>query len=98
MRHSDPRLRAVATCTGIFLFSLTFPASPQVCEVNELEKLTAVSGTAAGCFGRSVSLAGDWLIVGACVTDVVGLDAGGADLFRRDDAGTPTNPDDDSWV
>ncbi len=98
MRHSDPKFRAVTVLTGIFVSSLASLVLPQVCEVNELEKLTPIAGAAADCFGRSVSLAGDWLIVGGCVADVAGADAGGAYLFRRDDAGTPTDPDDDSWV
>ncbi|MCH7995611.1 MAG: thrombospondin type 3 repeat-containing protein, partial [Planctomycetes bacterium] len=50
-------------------------------------------------FGRSVSLHGDLLVVGA--PDITGspLDGpGSAYVFRRDDNSTPADPSDDTWV
>ena len=49
-------------------------------------------------FGHSVSISGDTAIVGAFLDNVFGLFSGSAYVFRRDDNGTPDDPNDDLWV
>jgi hypothetical protein len=47
-------------------------------------KLTASDGTAGDQFGVSVSISGDYAIVGACLDDVNYTDSGSAYIFKRD--------------
>lgn len=61
------------------------------------DKLLADDGEAADLFGESVSLDGDVALVGAPRDDDNGEDSGSAYVFRRDDNGTPDDPNDDSW-
>ncbi len=49
-------------------------------------------------FAQSVSISGDWAIVGAPYDDDRGTDSGSAYIFRRNNNGTPTDEGDDSWV
>ncbi|MEE9294664.1 MAG: FG-GAP repeat protein [Phycisphaerae bacterium] len=66
----------------------------------------AVSDPAAKVeFGNSVAISGDRAIVGAFKDDGACLDppnpdcdSGSAYVFRRDDRGTPENPNDDVWI
>jgi hypothetical protein len=50
----------------------------------EEQKLTASDGAADDRFGRSVSIWGDYAIIGAAFDDVNGEDEGSAYIFRRD--------------
>lgn len=61
-------------------------------------KLTASDAEPGDNFGFSVSIYGDHAVVGAWRRDEVGLDSGAAYVFRRDDNGSPLDPDDDFWV
>jgi hypothetical protein len=47
-------------------------------------KLTASDGSVNDCFGESVSISGDYAIVGACGDDDNGNSAGSAYIFKRD--------------
>jgi hypothetical protein len=47
--------------------------------------------------GYSVSVDGDWMVVGAPAQDVVAADAGAAYVFRRSQQGTPDDASDDLW-
>ncbi|MGI9455354.1 MAG: hypothetical protein ACR2NU_02265 [Aeoliella sp.] len=64
---------------------------------SEQKKLTASDGAAYDKFGRSVSVSGDTLIVGAAGHDAAGTDSGKAYLFMRSDGAwkelqlTPSN-------
>jgi hypothetical protein len=80
----------------------------------EEDKLTASDAAAGDEFGKSVSIDGDRVAVGAFEDDDAcanggespdgesdpdpHCDSGSAYVFRRDDAGTPSDPDDDFWV
>lgn len=73
----------------------------------EEAKLTASDATAGDELGKSVSISGDLAAIGAfedddaCADDPnpdPNCDSGSAYVFRRDDNGTPLNPDDDTWV
>jgi outer membrane protein assembly factor BamB len=49
----------------------------------EEDKLTASDGAADDEFGRSVSIIGDYAIVGAWFADTLGLESGAAYIFKR---------------
>ncbi|GEM_PF-1531245 len=53
-------------------------------------KLTANDGTAGGSFGTSVSISGDYALVGANTDDEKGYCAGSAYIFRRNSDGSWT--------
>ena len=62
------------------------------------QKLLASDMACGHRFGQSVSIAGDWIAVGALNTnDDVLPETGAAYLFRLDDNGTP-EPTDDLWI
>ncbi|NOT00646.1 MAG: hypothetical protein HOP29_08465 [Phycisphaerales bacterium] len=62
------------------------------------QKLTVVGVGTAQAFGETVSIGVDWAAVGARLADLGAGNAGAVYVFRRDDAGTPSNQDDDSWI
>lgn len=69
------------------------------------DKLIASDGAAGDEFGKSVSIAGDRLAVGAYETDDAcpegtdpNCDSGSAYVFGRNDNDTPWDPSDDFWV
>jgi len=64
----------------------------------EQAKLHADDAWATAQFGVGVAICGDYVVIGAHHHDGVGTDSGAAYLFRRDDNGTPANPDDDTWA
>ena len=70
------------------LLSLFFVAS--ICFGTEV-KITASDAQAGDTFGRSVSISGDYAIVGAYMEDAGGGDAGAAYIFDRNQGGT------DNW-
>lgn len=49
-------------------------------------------------FGGVVALDGSWLAAGTPFDDTVANNAGAVVVFRRDDAGTPGHPADDTWT
>lgn len=53
----------------------------------EVKKLTAGDGAATDTFGRSVSVSGDTVVVGANQDDDAGADSGSAYVFGRDQGG-----------
>ncbi len=53
----------------------------------ETAKLTASDGTGLDLFGRSVSAAGDRILIGSVQDDDLGSDSGAAYVFERDDGG-----------
>ncbi|MBD3360777.1 hypothetical protein GF366_03170 [Candidatus Peregrinibacteria bacterium] len=55
--------------------------------MTETAKLTASDAVDADNFGRSVSISGDWAIVGAYQSDDSGTDSGSAYLFKKPIAG-----------
>lgn len=57
-------------------------------------KLTATDAVEMAAFGNAVAMTDDAIVVGAPYRDEY---AGAAYLFRRDDAGTPNETQDDSW-
>ncbi len=64
----------------------------------EEDKLSDKNGAAGDQFGEAVSISGDRIVVGAKLDDDEGSASGSAFVFRLDDSGTPSNPNDDSWV
>ncbi|MHC4695198.1 MAG: FG-GAP repeat protein [Planctomycetota bacterium] len=67
------------------------------------DKLLPSDGSGGDRFGHSVSISGDWAIVGATRDDDAcpsqpNCDSGSAYVFRRDDNDTPSDPSDDSWI
>jgi hypothetical protein len=57
----------------------------------QVKKLTASDGTATDIFGRSISISGDTLVVGAVGDDDAGLNSGSAYVFGRNQGGA------DNW-
>ncbi|OQX02531.1 MAG: hypothetical protein BWK80_57685, partial [Desulfobacteraceae bacterium IS3] len=53
-------------------------------------KLTATDGAERDCFGRSVSISGDYALVGASGDDDKGYNSGSAYIFRRNSEGSWT--------
>jgi hypothetical protein len=51
---------------------------------SQQDKLTASNGAAGDCFGYSVSISGDYAIVGAFCDDDKGADSGSAYIFKYD--------------
>lgn len=73
----------------------------------EEAKLTAADATSGDEFGKSVSMDGDWIAVGAyedddaCANDVQpdpDCDSGSAYVFRRVDGASPSDPGDHAWM
>jgi len=64
----------------------------------EEAKLTASDAAPRDYFGFSISISGNWVFVAAPLDDDAGENAGAAYVFRRDDNGTPDNPNDDVWL
>ncbi|HZL98820.1 MAG TPA: hypothetical protein VFD43_01090 [Planctomycetota bacterium] len=62
------------------------------------DELPAPSSDLGDDFGWDVALSGDWALIGDPHDDTAANQAGAASLFRRDDAGTPADPADDTWV
>ncbi len=61
--------------------------------------LVASDAQADEQFGYSACIHDDLLVVGARAADIQGVPSvGAAYVFQLDDAGTPTDPSDDSWV
>jgi hypothetical protein len=65
--------------------------------------LSASDAAPSDDFGNSVSISGDWAVVGAPKDDdacpeLADCDSGSAYVFRRDDNGTAFDPGDDYWV
>ncbi len=71
-----------------YIFKLSFDVNdPNWYQPN---KLTASDGASGDCFGSSVSINGDYAIVGAYKDDDKGSDSGSAYIFKRsDDANDP---------
>jgi len=66
----------------------------------EHQKLTASDAAPDALFGATVSIDGDWLVVGApqCARGIPCSAEGSAYIFRHDDNATPAELSDDSWV
>ncbi len=65
----------------------------------ETAKLTASDAEKRDYFGSAVAISGDTVVIGATRADGMGVNGtGAAYVFRRDDNGTPSEPNDDSWV
>lgn len=64
----------------------------------EEAKLTASDAEGGEQFGFSVSINGECAAVGALFDDAVAQDSGAVYVLRRNDGGTPGDPNDDSWV
>lgn len=60
---------------------------------NPQDQVFAVTPHTSERVGRSVTIDGDWMVVGA-----PGNSEGSAYVFRRDDAGTPNDGSDDRWL
>ena len=73
-----------------------WPVSAQVCVLRERHRIPAPAATAPERFGNSVSISGDWALVGYYLD--FGDDSGSAHIFRNDANGTPLDPSDDRWV
>ena len=87
-----PTILLAAASVGWLVFPKSAPAQ---CE---RPKLTASDGAAGDQFGGSVSIGGDWLVVGAQFDDEGGDYSGSAYVFRRDDNDTPSDVSDDFWI
>ena len=62
------------------------------------EKLVAMAADPSGDHaGYSVAVDGDRMVVGIPLRDGYGEGLGTAQVYRRDDAGTPADPSDDTW-
>ena len=61
-------------------------------------KLTAADAEVYHYFGRSVSVSAGRIVVGVSTDDDAGPNAGAVYVFRHDDNGTPSDPNDDDWV
>ena len=79
------KLKRTVTCLSVLLYlaaaSLTIP-HPAYAQISEF-KITASDGAAADEFGRSVSISGDYAVVGAYLDDDNGTNAGSAYVFKR---------------
>jgi hypothetical protein len=75
-----------------------FWAVAQVQAQCEIEPPLVANDPANVNLGQSVSISGDWAIVGAPYDDTRGSDAGAAYIFRRSNNGTPQDQGDDTWV
>lgn len=64
--------------------------------INE-ERLTASDGMDDDNFGVSVTINGDYAVIGASLTDGNGDKSGTAYLYQRFNNNTPSNPNDDFW-
>jgi len=75
---------------SLLLIALTvlfiFPADLAYASWPELDKLLASDGAAGDCFGYSVSISGDYAIVGAVFDDDNGTNSGSAYIFYYDGA------------
>jgi hypothetical protein len=58
---------------------------PSIWQKQQQDKLTASDGAASDYFGYSVSISGDYAIVGAYLDDVNGTDSGSAYIFSPND-------------
>ncbi len=75
------------------------PSDPQDDHWVETDKLTASDGASGDSLGESVSICGEFVVLGADWANFDGLvQAGVAYVFRRDDNDTPSDPHDDDWV
>ena len=61
-------------------------------------KLSASDAGPVHRFGWSVSISGDYILVGTRLDHNNEIDTGAVYVFRRDDNGTPSDPSDDTWV
>jgi hypothetical protein len=82
----------------VFRFDDNGTANPRDDHWVEESKLTASDAAPGDHFGRSVSISGGRIIVGAYADDDAGDYSGSAYVLRRDDNGTPMVPEDDLWV
>jgi hypothetical protein len=62
------------------------------------DKLTASDAAEVDWFGYSVSISGDWAVVGAKFDDDSGDASGSVYVFKRNDNGTPLDASDDYWI
>jgi len=69
---------------GAILISLAFLAAPCWAQQFETDKLLASDGGAFDGFGNSISLSGDWALVGAWCDDVNEWNSGSAYVFAYD--------------
>jgi hypothetical protein len=70
----------------------------QECVLHERQRLAASDAVGGENFGISVSISGEWFLVGAWRRGDPRPNAGSAYIFRLDDSGTPLDPKDDRWV
>ena len=66
----------------IFLFIYLVVSQPAYAQVSEF-KITASDGAAVDAFGYSVSISGDYAVVGAFLDDDSGSSSGSAYIFKR---------------
>jgi len=64
----------------------------------ERDEVTPSDGYAGQQFSSALALSGGTLVVGTPLDNEHGSGTGAVYVFERDDAGTPGNPSDDSWV
>ncbi|MHC4696684.1 MAG: FG-GAP repeat protein, partial [Planctomycetota bacterium] len=99
MHRSEFAQRLVVILVAEVLLTSTVPSTlGQVCSIHERQKLTASDASGGEWLGRSVSISGNWAIIGAAGDDDAGDNSGAAYVFRRDDNGTPLDPNDDFWI
>jgi len=91
MRKTWPRLFSVA------FSAITWTSAPSAEAQCEFPPLVANDPNNVN-LGQSVSISGDWAIVGAPYDDTRNTDAGAAYIFRRNTNGTPNDHGDDTWV
>ena len=69
---------------AIFVLLLILAGSVQAEGWTELNKVTASDGAASDYFGLSVSISGDYALLGAWYDDDKGSNSGSAYIFKRD--------------
>lgn len=98
MRRSSFTVGSFIVTFGILLADAPPVTQGQVCSIHEIQKLIASDAAAEDRLGGSVSISGDHAIIGATGDADAGDNCGAAYVFRRDDNGTPLDPNDDFWI
>ncbi|MHC4698885.1 MAG: FG-GAP repeat protein, partial [Planctomycetota bacterium] len=92
MRGCSITPRLLVIMAGILSGPAGVTSRGQLCELHERQKLIASDASAYDDFGKSVSVSGEWSIVGAPGDNTSGTGSGSAYVFRRDDNRTPSDP------
>lgn len=85
---SNIRYKNLSLFSFTFLCFISFSINAQW---SEIDKVSASDGAASDFLGYSVSISGDYILVGAFEEDGSGIDQGAAYIYENDGAGNWTN-------